>query len=88
MQVRISILLALAWLLSPGPAQAQTEADTLPERVVAHIYDAINHCDRAAWYSWFAPVWYHSDMEDSAEPATRRTCVVRRRAAGRSRWSG
>src|SRR5262249_13014082 len=62
----------VALVLLSRPVGAQAASDTLPERVVAHIYDAINHCDRKAWYSWFAPVWYHSDMEDSSAAVTRR----------------
>ena len=69
---RTRMLLTMALLLLSRPVGAQTAPDTLPERVVAHIYDAINHCDRKAWYSWFAPVWYHSDMEDSSAAVTRR----------------
>jgi hypothetical protein len=54
-------------------AYAQATPDTLPERVVEQVYDAINRCDRAAYYSWFAPVWHHSKMEDSTAATTRHT---------------
>jgi hypothetical protein len=86
MRVSVGILVNLALLLSPRTAQAQTGADTLPERVVMHIYDAINHCDRAAWYSWFAPVWYHSAMEDAPASATRRTHDEVNRKAAPGTW--
>jgi hypothetical protein len=68
----VSFLLAVASLPLAGLARAQAAADTLPERVVAQVYDAINRCDRVAYYSWFAPVWYHSGMEDSSAAATMR----------------
>src|SRR5215813_9004870 len=80
------ILLTMALVLPTGPVGAQTPPDTLPERVVAHIYDAINHCDRKAWYSWFAPVWYHSDLEDSAAAVARRTSEEVGRKAEPGTW--
>jgi hypothetical protein len=82
----IRILLTMALLLLSRPVGAQTALDTLPERVVAHIYDAINHCDRKGWYSWFAPVWYHSDMEDSSAAVTRRTSEELGRKAEPGTW--
>ena len=67
------LLLATALLALPRLARAQAADDTLPERVVAQAYDAVNRCDRTAYYSLFAPVWYHSAMEDSSEVAARQT---------------
>jgi hypothetical protein len=66
----VALLLAAALLAVTRPARAQAAADTLPERVVAQAYEAINRCDRGAYYSLFAPVWYHSVMEDSSQAAT------------------
>jgi hypothetical protein len=86
MHVRRTMLFTMALLLLSRPGDAQTAADTLPERVVANIYDAINHCDRKAWYSWFAPVWYHSRMEDSSSGATRRTGDEADRKAAPGTW--
>ena len=83
---RTRMLLTMALLLLSRPVGAQTAPDTLPERVVAHIYDAINHCDRKAWYSWFAPVWYHSDMEDSSAAVTRRASEEAGRKAEPGTW--
>jgi len=68
----LMLLLAAALPALPRLAHAQAAADTLPERVVAQVYDAINR-DRMAFYSLFAPVWYHSVMEDSSKAATRLT---------------
>lgn len=67
------LLFAAALLAPPRRARAQAATDTLPERVVAQAYDAVNRCDRTAYYSLFAPAWYHSVMEDSSEAATRQT---------------
>ncbi len=87
MPLLISLLLAVAFLPLPRLARAQAVADTLPERVVAQVYDAINRCDREAYYSWFAPVWYHSGMEDSTTPATtRHTRDEVSREAPRGTW--
>jgi hypothetical protein len=69
----IALLLTPALVALPRLARAQAADDTLPERVVAQAYDAVNRCDRSAYYSLFAPVWYHSVMEDSSEVATRQT---------------
>ena len=79
-------LLVAALLPSPRLARAQGAVDTLPERVVAQVYDALNRCDRAAYYSWFAPVWYHSGMEDTSKAATRRTREEVSREAPRGTW--
>jgi hypothetical protein len=69
----VALLLTAAPAFPPSVASAQAADDTLPERVVAQAYNAVNRCDRTAYYSLFAPVWYHSVMEDSSEGATRRT---------------
>jgi len=42
-------LLLLIALLPSRTAYAQAKPDTLPERVIEQVYDAINRCDRAAW---------------------------------------
>ena len=68
MRSPVTVLLAAALLAVPRLAPAQS--DTLPERVVGQAYDAINRCDRKAYYSLFAPVWYHSVLEDSSRTAT------------------
>lgn len=66
-------LLAIAPAALPQAAGAQAAADTLPERVVAKFYDAINRCDTAAMGSLFAPVLYHGAMEDTARAPKRAT---------------
>ena len=71
MHSRLRLLLAATLL--PCLARAQAAADTLPERVVEQVYDAINRCDRMAYHALFAPVWYHSAMEDSSTAAVRHT---------------
>ena len=73
MRYLVALLVTPALLALPRLARAQAADDTLPERVVAQAYDAVNRCDRTAHYLLFAPVWYHSVMEDSSEGATRRT---------------
>lgn len=47
-------------------AQAQTASDTLPKQVVSQAYNAFNRHDPFAFLSFFAPVWYHSALEDPA----------------------
>jgi len=69
----VALLLTAALLALPRLARAQAADDTLPERVVAQAYDAVNRCARTAYYSLFASVWYHSAMEDSAAAPTRQT---------------
>ena len=70
-QVRMLVAAVLAIL--PGGLAAQTATDTIPEQVVARSYEAINRSDAAAYYSLFAPVWYHSTMEDSTKAPHRHT---------------
>jgi hypothetical protein len=87
MRLPVSFLLAVALLPLARLACAQATADTLPEQVVAQVYDAINRCDRVAFYSLFAPVWYHSGMEDSSAPAvTRNTRDEVSRPAAPGTW--
>jgi len=69
----VALLLTAALLALPRLARAQAADDTLPERVVAQAYDAVNRCARTAYYSLFASVWSHSAMEDSAAAPTRQT---------------
>src|SRR5262245_22872484 len=80
------MLLTMALVLLSRPVWAQTAPDTVPVRVVARIYDAINHCERKALYSWFGPVWHHSDMEDSSAALTRRTSEEVGRKAEAGTW--
>jgi hypothetical protein len=68
----VALLLASASAAAPSVASAQAAADTLPERVVAQAYDAFNRHDAAAFFSFFAPVWYHVVMEDTVAGPTRR----------------
>jgi hypothetical protein len=68
-----SLLLAMAPAALPAAAGAQAAVDTLPERVVDRVYEAINRCDVAAFNSLFAPVVYGSAMEDSTVAPRRRT---------------
>jgi hypothetical protein len=55
------------------PRVAPAQSDTLPERVVTQAYEAVQRCDRTAYYSLFAPVWYYSKLEDSTTIAARRS---------------
>ena len=63
-------LLRLLFTLVPAGEHCavwpQAAADTLPERVVSQAYDAFNRHDPAAFLSFFAPVWYHTVLEDTA----------------------
>lgn len=70
---RFTLLLALALPGLPCFLAAQEASDSLPERVVARAYEALNRCDHSAYYALFASVWYHSVMEDSAKVATRQS---------------
>ena len=72
-------LLLTATAALPRAGAAQAAADTLPERVVDRVYEAINRCDVAAFNSLFAPVVYGSAMEDS-------TVAPRRRSAQDLSW--
>jgi hypothetical protein len=68
----VALLLSLTPAPTPYAAATQTAADTLPERVVAQAYDAFNRADAAAFFSFFAPTWYHSVMEDTVAGPSRR----------------
>jgi hypothetical protein len=65
--VMFGLVLALAsgFLLVFREAVAQSAADTLPEKVVDQAYEAFNRADAAGYYSFFAPVSYHTTMEDT-----------------------
>ncbi len=68
------LLGTLLVLAAPGEwcaAQAQTGSDTLPKQVVSRAYDAFNRHDPLAFLSFFAPVWYHRILADTAAPPTR-----------------
>jgi hypothetical protein len=79
MRWTFTLLLTAATTALPRAGAAQAVADTLPERVVDHMYEAINRCDVAAFNSLFAPVVYGSAMEDS-------TVAPRRRSAQDLSW--
>jgi len=67
-------MVLVAGLVVPNRlARAQAAQDTLAERVVDQTFDALDSCDRVRFYSLFAPVWYHSSLEDSSGTATRHT---------------
>ncbi len=66
-------LLAATLAVPHRLARAQAAQDTLAERVADQAFDAIDRCDRVRFYSFFAPVWYHSVLEDSSGAATRHT---------------
>jgi hypothetical protein len=71
MRCLLGILLALA---APGTwcaAQAQAGSDTLPKQVVSRAYDAFNRHDPLGFLSFFAPVWYHRILADTAAPPRR-----------------
>ena len=67
----VPLLLALTSAITPHAAATQVTADTLPERVVAQAYEAFNRADAAAFFSFFAPTWYHSVMEDTLAAPSR-----------------
>ena len=73
MRIPFLLLLAGTQLTVPRVSSAQPTADTLPERVVAQAYKAYNRADADGYYSFFAPVWYHSVLEDTAGSPTRHT---------------
>jgi hypothetical protein len=79
MRWTFTLLLTAATTALPRAGAAQAAADTLPERVVDRMYEAINRCDVAAFNSLFAPVVYGSAMEDS-------TVAPRRRSAQDLSW--
>ena len=60
----LGVLLALAPAGEWSAAHAQATSDTLPKRVVSQAYDAFNRHDPLAFLSFFAPVWYHTTLED------------------------
>jgi hypothetical protein len=68
----VQLLLGLTSAITPYAAAMQATADTLPERVVAQAYEAFNRADAAAFFSFFAPTWYHSVMEDTVAAPSRR----------------
>ena len=67
------LLVAVALVVPHRLARAQVAQDTLAERVADQAFDAIDRCDRERFYSFFAPVWFHSVLEDSSGAATRHT---------------
>jgi hypothetical protein len=69
MRLLIALLFTLASASVPNAASAQAVADTLPERVVSQAYDAFNRHDPAAFFSFFAPVWYYTAMADTTAGA-------------------
>jgi hypothetical protein len=70
----LALVLTVAPVTLPLSVDAQTAAaDTTPERVVDRLYDAINRCDGKAISSLFAPVWFHSALEDTASAPRRLT---------------
>ena len=79
MRWTFTLLLTAATTALPRAGAAQAAADTLPERVVDRMYEAINRCDVAAFNALFAPVVYGSAMEDS-------TVAPRRRSAQDLSW--
>ena len=66
MRCRFGILLTLVSAGAWDAAHAQATSDTLPKRVVSQAYDAFNRHDPLAFLSFFAPVWYHTALEDTA----------------------
>jgi hypothetical protein len=67
------MLLLAALVAIPHQVRAQNADDTLPASVVDQAYDAILRCDRVAFYSLFAHVWYYSTLEDSSQVVTLRS---------------
>jgi hypothetical protein len=45
---------------------AQAASDTLPKHVVSRAYEAFNRHDPLAFLAFYAPVWYHTVLEDTA----------------------
>ena len=66
MRCLLGILLTLAASGEWCAAYAQAASDTLPKRVISQAYDAFNRHDPVAFLSFFAPVWYHTVLEDTA----------------------
>ena len=66
MRCLLRILLTLAASGEWCAVHAQAASDTLPKRVISQAYDAFNHHDPMAFLSFFAPVWYHSVLGDTA----------------------
>lgn len=64
---RFMMLFPAVLAMLPHGLTAQATTDTMPEQVVARAYEAINRSDSAAYASLFAPVWYHSVIEDSTK---------------------
>jgi hypothetical protein len=60
-------------LASPGLIAGQDPSDTAPARVADRAYEALNSCNRAAYFALFAPTWYHSNLEDTTSTAIRRS---------------
>ena len=64
MRCLLGLLLALAPVGERCVLLAQAASDTLPRRVVSQAYEAFNRHDPTAFLAFFAPVWYHTSLED------------------------
>jgi hypothetical protein len=66
MRCLLGLLLALVPVGERCVLHAQAASDTLPKHVVSKAYEAFNRHDPTAYLAFFAPVWYHSVLEDTA----------------------
>jgi len=66
MRCLLSFLLTLVPVGNWCVVHAQTASDTLPKHVVSQAYDAFNRHDPIAFLDFYAPVWYHTVLEDTA----------------------
>jgi hypothetical protein len=66
MRCLLGILLTLVAAGEWSTVRAQAASDTVPKRVVSQAYDAFNRHDPLVFLSFFAPVWYHTALEDTA----------------------
>jgi hypothetical protein len=65
MRCLLGFLLALVPVGERCVLQAQSASDTLPKQVVSQAYEAFNRHDPTAFLAFFAPVWYHTVLEDT-----------------------
>ena len=66
MRCLLGVLLALLPVGERSLAQAQASSDPKPKQVVSRAYEAFNRHDPVAFLSHYAPVWYHTVLEDTA----------------------
>ena len=65
MRYLLGVLLTLMPAGRWSVVHAQTASDTLPKHVVSQAYEAFNRHDPLGFLAFYAPVWYHTDLEDT-----------------------